>query len=126
MLVYLLNPHNVWTNANELDQVMGKSRHVNAASGPGYLAYGKKFPRASDMVLVRVPGTILPMISPGSPSGVVRSLPLLSRPHFHRIPFMIPGESIASLNRPQATMSTVAVTDPRRQWTTSTWMKRPI
>lgn len=51
---------------------MGRSRHVAAVSGPEHLAYGKRTPRAFDMVLVPVPVMTSLMISRGFPSGVVR------------------------------------------------------
>jgi hypothetical protein len=51
---------------------MGKSRRVNAVSGPEHLAYGKRTPRVFDMALVQVLVMTFPMISRGFPSGVVR------------------------------------------------------
>lgn len=77
---------------------MGKSRHVNAASGLGHLAYGKKLPRVFDMALVRVPGTTLPMISPGSPSAVVRLLYTFFCPHFIAFDSQYPANQLYYCN----------------------------
>lgn len=51
---------------------MGKSRRAIGASARVLLAYGRRFLQGFGMVLVRVPCTILQMISPGSLSEMVR------------------------------------------------------